>query len=237
MPDWVRNLALLRRRHRLPVRRLLRALRLDGRPAAAVHRHCSAVGHRHGRDGQPVLHRHGVQQGPDRRRLQDLRLFWTILGTLLGGMVVARLGVSALLVPAVFLIAASNLTFSGLAWVGRARPRRSSPSPSASTTWWAACPASIFIAFLSGLTNTAYTATQYALFTSIMTLPGKLLMGTSGFVVDAIGYPAVLRRTRRPLGTARARAAVLPRAQDAAGSKVSRRGQRDRHDARDLRAA
>ena len=32
---------------------------------------------------------------------------------------------------------------------------------------------SVFIAFLSGLTNTAYTATQYALFSSIMTLPGR----------------------------------------------------------------
>ena len=42
----------------------------------------------------------------------------------------------------------------------------------------------VFIAFLSGLTNTAYTATQYALFTSIMTLPGKLIGGFSGAMVD-----------------------------------------------------
>ena len=42
----------------------------------------------------------------------------------------------------------------------------------------------VFIAFLSGLTNTAYTATQYALFTSIMTLPGKLIGGFSGVIVD-----------------------------------------------------
>jgi PAT family beta-lactamase induction signal transducer AmpG len=45
------------------------------------------------------------------------------------------------------------------------------------------------IAFLSGLTSASYTATQYALFSSMYALPGKLLMGTSGFVVDAIGYP------------------------------------------------
>ena len=43
---------------------------------------------------------------------------------------------------------------------------------------------SVFIAFLSGLTNTAYTATQYALFTSIMTLPGKVIGGFSGVIVD-----------------------------------------------------
>jgi MFS transporter, PAT family, beta-lactamase induction signal transducer AmpG len=46
-----------------------------------------------------------------------------------------------------------------------------------------------FIAYMSGLTNAAYTATQYALFSSIFALPGKLLMGLSGFVVDAVGYP------------------------------------------------
>jgi PAT family beta-lactamase induction signal transducer AmpG len=46
------------------------------------------------------------------------------------------------------------------------------------------------IAYLSSLTSPNYTATQYALFSSAYALPGKLLMGTSGFVVDAAGYPA-----------------------------------------------
>jgi PAT family beta-lactamase induction signal transducer AmpG len=45
------------------------------------------------------------------------------------------------------------------------------------------------IAFLSALTSSRYTATQYALFSSLYALPGKLLEGTSGFVVDRIGYP------------------------------------------------
>jgi PAT family beta-lactamase induction signal transducer AmpG len=44
----------------------------------------------------------------------------------------------------------------------------------------------VFIAFLSGLTNAAYTATQYALFSSIMTLPGKLIAGYSGWIVDTL---------------------------------------------------
>jgi PAT family beta-lactamase induction signal transducer AmpG len=39
------------------------------------------------------------------------------------------------------------------------------------------------------LTNPAYTATQYALFSSFYALPGKLLMGGSGFVVDSFGWP------------------------------------------------
>ena len=45
-----------------------------------------------------------------------------------------------------------------------------------------------FIAYLSGLTSTAYTATQYALFSSLMTLPGKFIGGFSGWMVDSAGY-------------------------------------------------
>ena len=46
-----------------------------------------------------------------------------------------------------------------------------------------------FIAYLSSLTSTAYTATQYALFSSLMTLPGKFIGGFSGVVVETAGYP------------------------------------------------
>ena len=48
--------------------------------------------------------------------------------------------------------------------------------------------ATAFVAYLSSLTNKAYTATQYALFSSLMTLPGKVISGFSGIVVDAEGY-------------------------------------------------
>lgn len=47
---------------------------------------------------------------------------------------------------------------------------------------------SAFIAYLSSLTNTGYTATQYALFSSLMTLPGKFIGGFSGLAVDNFGY-------------------------------------------------
>jgi PAT family beta-lactamase induction signal transducer AmpG len=45
-----------------------------------------------------------------------------------------------------------------------------------------------FVAFLSSLTNISFTATQYAIFSSLMTLLPKLLGGYSGTMVDAIGY-------------------------------------------------
>jgi len=45
-----------------------------------------------------------------------------------------------------------------------------------------------FIAYLSGLTNISFTAFQYAVFSSLMTLFPKLLGGYSGSIVDSIGY-------------------------------------------------
>jgi PAT family beta-lactamase induction signal transducer AmpG len=47
-----------------------------------------------------------------------------------------------------------------------------------------------FIAYLSSLTNQAYTATQYALFSSLMSIVGKFISGWSGVIVEAWGYPA-----------------------------------------------
>jgi PAT family beta-lactamase induction signal transducer AmpG len=44
------------------------------------------------------------------------------------------------------------------------------------------------IAFMSSLTSAKYTATQYAVLSSLYSLPGKLLMGTSGIMVDLLGY-------------------------------------------------
>jgi len=46
----------------------------------------------------------------------------------------------------------------------------------------------VLVAYASSLTNRAYTATQYALFSSLMTLPGKFLAGFSGVIVDATSY-------------------------------------------------
>ena len=45
-----------------------------------------------------------------------------------------------------------------------------------------------FIAYLSSLTNVNYSATQYALFSSMMLLLPKFLAGYSGRYVDGFGY-------------------------------------------------
>ncbi len=48
--------------------------------------------------------------------------------------------------------------------------------------------ATIFIAWMSSLTSENYTATQYALFSSLMTFFGKVIGGFGGLVVDHYGY-------------------------------------------------
>ncbi len=111
----------------------------------------------------------------------------SILGAFLGGMAVARWGALRALVIGGVLVILSNLCFAALALHG-------APSITGLTlvisadNLAAGLAGSAFIAYLSGLTNTAYTATQYALFSSLFTLPGKLLGGSSGYVVDEIGF-------------------------------------------------
>ena len=47
----------------------------------------------------------------------------------------------------------------------------------------------VFIAFLSALTSIRFTAVQYAIFSSLMTLIPKVMGGYSGAIVDNMGYP------------------------------------------------
>ena len=110
----------------------------------------------------------------------------TIAGAAIGGVAVARYGVGSPLVFGAVLLAVTNLFFAGLAAYGKA-------------VWLlfvtigadnlaAGFTGTVFIAYLSGLTNVAYTATQYALFSSVMTLPGKIIAGFSGQVVQAVDW-------------------------------------------------
>ena len=47
----------------------------------------------------------------------------------------------------------------------------------------------VFVVFLSGLTNIRFTAVQYALLSSLMTLSPKILGGYSGAMASQLGYP------------------------------------------------
>ena len=109
-----------------------------------------------------------------------------IAGAFAGGLLVARLGVRRPLLLGAVLVAATNLLFAWMAYAG-ADLAMLAVTVSADNLAGGLAGA-IFVAYLSSLTSTAYTATQYALFSSLMTLPGKLLGGMSGVVVAAQGY-------------------------------------------------
>ena len=53
----------------------------------------------------------------------------------------------------------------------------------------------VFIAFLSALTSVRFTAVQYAIFSSLMTLFPKILGGYSGTMGNAMGYPTFFTLT------------------------------------------
>jgi MFS transporter, PAT family, beta-lactamase induction signal transducer AmpG len=113
----------------------------------------------------------------------------SIVGILVGGIAVAKLGRTRSLILGSVLIICSNLAFAIFAAMGK--PSLVGLAAVISLDNLAlGVHGTALIAFMSGLTSASYTATQYALLSSLYALPGKLLMGTSGFVVDAIDYPA-----------------------------------------------
>ena len=110
----------------------------------------------------------------------------TLAGAFVGGVMSMRWGVMRILMLGAVLSSLTNLLFSWLAtqghdltalvWVISADNLASGIASAA------------FIAYLSGLTNVNYSATQYALFSSMMLLAPKWLAGFSGVFVDAHGY-------------------------------------------------
>jgi len=112
--------------------------------------------------------------------------FMTLFGASLGGILVAKWGILRPLLLGAILVSMTNLLFASLAL--------SKPSLAflavviSADNLGGGIASAVFIAYLSSLTNTAYTATQYAVFSSLMTLPANLLGGFSGIIVDQIGY-------------------------------------------------
>jgi PAT family beta-lactamase induction signal transducer AmpG len=110
----------------------------------------------------------------------------TLLGVAAGAWAVLKVGVARCLLTATILIASTNLFFAAMVVVG--------PEP-----WMLVVTISadnlaggfsgtVLIAYLSSLTNLSFTATQYALLSSVMSLLGKFTAGYSGNVQESIGW-------------------------------------------------
>jgi PAT family beta-lactamase induction signal transducer AmpG len=113
----------------------------------------------------------------------------SLTGVVVGGVVVAKFGQLRALFIGSVLIICSNLGFSLLA-LAPGTPLVGLAIANSFDNLALGVHGTALLAFMASLTSARYTATQYAVLSSLYALPGKLLMGTSGIVVDHVGYPA-----------------------------------------------
>ncbi len=110
----------------------------------------------------------------------------TLVGALLAGVLSVKIGVMRTLMLGAVLSAASNLLFSWLATRGHDVTALTLVISIDNLS--SGIAATSFIAYMSSLTNISYSASQYAMLSSMMLLLPKWLAGFSGVAVDAVGY-------------------------------------------------
>jgi MFS transporter, PAT family, beta-lactamase induction signal transducer AmpG len=107
-------------------------------------------------------------------------------GAFLGGFCIAAFSLRNMLVVATLLVSLSNIAYllmannPGQAWAFYATISADNISQGFAGV--------VLVAFMSGLTNQNFTATQYALLASLANLPGKFIGGLSGYIVEATSY-------------------------------------------------
>lgn len=109
-------------------------------------------------------------------------VWMTIAGALVGGLAVARLGMMRALLIGITASIVGNLVFAWLAT--QAGSVRALAVAISGENFAGGFAGTALIAYMSSLTSSAFTATQYALFTSVYALPGKLVGLASGYLVD-----------------------------------------------------
>ncbi|WP_396587290.1 AmpG family muropeptide MFS transporter [Bermanella sp. R86510] len=113
-------------------------------------------------------------------------LVMTIVGGFVGGILAMRLGIMKILFLGALLVVATNLLFIVLLYSGD--NVYALYGVVAADNLVAGIASAAFIAFLSSLVNVQFTAMQYAIFSSLMTLIPKSLAGYSGSIVESVGY-------------------------------------------------
>jgi len=120
-------------------------------------------------------------------------LLMTIAGGFLGGFLSLRFGVMPILFTGALLSSLTNLLFVAMARTGPDLAMLYLVISADNLAGGLASAA--FVAFLSSLTNIRFTAIQYAVFSSLMTLVPKVFSGYSGTIVDSTGYSAFFMLT------------------------------------------
>lgn len=112
----------------------------------------------------------------------------SMIGVFLGGVIVARLGLMRALIIGAFAQPISNLMFAVLAMSGHNTAMLFASICIDNLAGGVAGTA--LIAYMSSLTTAGFTATQYALFSSLYALPGKLIASQSGRIVETSAQAA-----------------------------------------------
>ncbi len=110
----------------------------------------------------------------------------TLAGVAIGGLMVLRLGIFRALLISGVLQMLSNLMYMLQVWVGHDVPMLALTIGVENLTNGMGSAA--FVAYLSGLCNVAFTATQYALLSSLATMGVNVLSASGGFLADALGW-------------------------------------------------
>ena len=118
--------------------------------------------------------------------VKTIGVFISIVGGFLGGIFAMHYGVMRSLMLGAILTAFTNLVFVWLAFAGHDIVVMYIAVTADNLA--AGFASAAFIAFLSSLTNISFTAVQYAIFSSLMTLLPKTIGGYSGTIVDNIDY-------------------------------------------------
>jgi PAT family beta-lactamase induction signal transducer AmpG len=113
-------------------------------------------------------------------------LLMTLAGAAVGGLLIVRFGIMPILFIGAAASAATNLMFAALAGMGTDMPMLMLTI--SCDNFSAGLATSAFVAYLSSLTNLQFSATQYALLSSIMLLLPRLTGGYSGAIVQQVGY-------------------------------------------------
>jgi PAT family beta-lactamase induction signal transducer AmpG len=110
----------------------------------------------------------------------------TLAGALVAGLLIKHFGIPKTMLAGLVLLTIANLLYAyianlspGIAWLATVVSVDNVANGIAGTA---------FIAYMSSLTNAAYTATQYALFGTLWSLPAKAIASQWGTIVDAWGY-------------------------------------------------
>ncbi|WP_018714646.1 AmpG family muropeptide MFS transporter [Brachymonas chironomi] len=117
----------------------------------------------------------------------------TLVGAYVGGVLSMRFGVMRILMLGAITSAISNLLFAWLA--GHGHDVNALILVVSADNLAGGIASAAFIAYLSSLTNIQYSATQYALFSSLMLLLPKFVAGWSGAFVDQFGYATFFTST------------------------------------------